>query len=134
MRKAYATAALLLLTCILATGCGHATLGKLVGNDRDEHGCIGSAGYTWSYALHDCVRLWEAGLRFDGGPRQVYLVFSTDSTYAEIFTSSQKESILCKRVKDSELWRTKKGRETVRIQNGVICVNADDFTYTRNRE
>lgn len=21
---------------------------ELVGNDKDEHGCIGSAGYTWS--------------------------------------------------------------------------------------
>ena len=31
----------------------------LVGNDRDEHGCIGSAGYSWSESLHECVRPWE---------------------------------------------------------------------------
>ena len=70
---------------LLATACSHPTLGKLVGSDRDDHGCLSSAGYTWSYALHDCVRLWEMGKRFDSGPHQVYLVFSTDSTFAEIF-------------------------------------------------
>lgn len=30
-----------------------------VGNDRDKHGCISSAGYTWSQAQNKCVRLWE---------------------------------------------------------------------------
>jgi len=33
--------------------------GNMVGNDADEHGCIGSAGYTWCEAKNKCVRLWE---------------------------------------------------------------------------
>lgn len=32
---------------------------QLVGNDRDEHGCIPSAGYTWCEAKQKCLRLWE---------------------------------------------------------------------------
>jgi hypothetical protein len=32
---------------------------KLVGNDRDEHGCIGSAGYTWCEEKQKCLRSWE---------------------------------------------------------------------------
>jgi len=32
---------------------------QLVGNDSDEHGCIGSAGYTWCESLGECIRLWE---------------------------------------------------------------------------
>ena len=36
----------------------------LVGADRDEHGCIGSAGYTWSEVRKDCIRLFEDGLQF----------------------------------------------------------------------
>jgi hypothetical protein len=32
---------------------------ELVGNDRDEHGCIGSAGYTWCAAKNKCLRTWE---------------------------------------------------------------------------
>lgn len=31
----------------------------IVGGDRDSHGCIGSAGYTWSTSTNNCVRSWE---------------------------------------------------------------------------
>ena len=31
----------------------------LVGGDRDIHGCIGSAGYTWNASENKCVRPWE---------------------------------------------------------------------------
>lgn len=41
-------------------GCGpvnkHQT--PLVGADRDVHGCIGSAGYTWCASKKKCLRLW----------------------------------------------------------------------------
>ncbi len=30
-----------------------------VGGDRDEHGCIGSAGYTWCEPKQKCLREWE---------------------------------------------------------------------------
>ncbi len=30
-----------------------------VGGDRDEHGCIGSAGYSWCEAKNKCLRIWE---------------------------------------------------------------------------
>ena len=29
------------------------------GSDRDEHGCIKSAGYRWCEAEKKCVRPWE---------------------------------------------------------------------------
>jgi len=31
----------------------------IVGNDRDAHGCIGSAGYTWCEVKQKCLRTWE---------------------------------------------------------------------------
>ncbi len=34
-------------------------LPKLVGSDKDEHGCIGSAGYEWCASIKQCVRPWE---------------------------------------------------------------------------
>ncbi|MFH1054997.1 MAG: Kazal-type serine protease inhibitor family protein [Candidatus Altiarchaeota archaeon] len=30
-----------------------------LGGDRDEHGCIGSAGYSWCEAKQKCLRKWE---------------------------------------------------------------------------
>ena len=32
---------------------------KLIGGDKDSHGCIGSAGYTWCEAKQKCLRSWE---------------------------------------------------------------------------
>jgi hypothetical protein len=31
----------------------------IVGGDRDEHGCIGSAGYSWCEVKNKCLREWE---------------------------------------------------------------------------
>ena len=31
----------------------------IVGGDRDEHGCIGSAGYSWCESKQECLRPWE---------------------------------------------------------------------------
>ncbi len=49
---------------MLLTACnqGIQNSGKgkaLVGNDKDEHGCIGSAGYVWCEAKQKCLRPWE---------------------------------------------------------------------------
>lgn len=32
---------------------------QIVGGDKDEHGCIGSAGYTWCESKKACIRSWE---------------------------------------------------------------------------
>ncbi|MEY4731453.1 MAG: hypothetical protein RL681_399 [Candidatus Parcubacteria bacterium] len=33
--------------------------GPLLGGDKDVHGCIGSAGYSWCEAKQKCLRPWE---------------------------------------------------------------------------
>jgi len=35
------------------------TAPPLLGGDRDAHGCIGSAGYSWCEAKEKCLRVWE---------------------------------------------------------------------------
>lgn len=64
----------------------------VVGNDKDEHGCIASAGYTWCEVQKDCIRLWEKGVRMnavsDAG-KTLFLVFSPDSTQVELFFSEE---------------------------------------------
>jgi hypothetical protein len=32
----------------------------IVGNDKDTHGCMVSAGYSWSQSKKECVRPWES--------------------------------------------------------------------------
>lgn len=35
------------------------TQSTLTGADRDEHGCIGTAGYIWCAKTQSCQRPWE---------------------------------------------------------------------------
>ncbi len=32
---------------------------KPIGGERDEHGCLGPAGYQWCPSKQKCVRMWE---------------------------------------------------------------------------
>lgn len=74
----------------------------MVGNDKDEHGCLPSAGYTWSEVQKDCIRLWEKGVRMTSvpdGEKTLFLVFSPDSTKVELFflEESSRNEILDRR-------------------------------------
>ncbi|MFA6097828.1 MAG: hypothetical protein WC788_09485 [Candidatus Paceibacterota bacterium] len=43
----------------------------LVGGDRDEHGCIGSAGYSWCEQKQKCLRIWEESCDTDSAIGEV---------------------------------------------------------------
>ena len=61
------TGLVVLTAALLGTGAAWASdeptaAGKqtqAVGADRDEHGCIPSAGYRWCAKANECVRPWE---------------------------------------------------------------------------
>jgi hypothetical protein len=35
------------------------TTGNLIGGDKDIHGCLGPAGYSWCAVKNKCLRVWE---------------------------------------------------------------------------
>jgi hypothetical protein len=39
--------------------CPEYKASNIVGGDRDIHGCIGSAGYSWCEIKNKCLRVWE---------------------------------------------------------------------------
>ncbi|MDD4318786.1 MAG: hypothetical protein PHW10_00450 [Candidatus Peribacteraceae bacterium] len=50
----------LLGASILLAACASADEPEpLLGGDRDVHGCIPSAGYSWCEAKQKCLRVWE---------------------------------------------------------------------------
>lgn len=65
------TAAIIILVVIVLVLGGYFTyeyyskvksqenISQLLGGDKDEHGCIGSAGYSWCEAKQKCLREWE---------------------------------------------------------------------------
>ncbi len=130
MKRRILLPTLLAALALLAACTRSSDIGKIVGADRDPHGCLPSAGYIWSTALHDCVRVWEVGERFDDGAKPIFLVFSRDSAFAEIFTVED-DPILCRREKGTDLWRPKKGKERVSLKNGVVTIYAQNHYYSK---
>ena len=74
---------------------------ELVGTDRDEHGCISSAGFSWSELQQTCVQLWEAGVRLD--PIEVkegdavisaFVLFNEDESKAEVVLPKKEGSVI----------------------------------------
>jgi|GEM_PF-142913 len=39
----------------------------LPGSDRDSHGCVPSAGYSWCEPLQECIRPWETNCTYGAG-------------------------------------------------------------------
>lgn len=48
----------LTLICIFVVGCDTE---KLIGGEKDKHGCLSAAGYTWCESKQRCLRVWEEG-------------------------------------------------------------------------
>jgi hypothetical protein len=61
---------------------------KIVGADKDLHGCKASAGYQWSELKQDCVRPFELPMSILSPDKTTMtsVLFSTDSSQAEIFS------------------------------------------------
>jgi len=38
----------------------------IIGGDKDEHGCLGPAGYSWCEAKQKCLRVWEEKCEIEG--------------------------------------------------------------------
>ena len=63
-----------LALCLLFAVCGsplvdatlRGTSHVAIGGDKDEHGCLTSAGYSWCEGSQNCVRTWETPCA-DGG-------------------------------------------------------------------
>lgn len=74
---------------------------NVVGNDKDEHGCIGSAGYTWSELRQECIRTFEVGVRLnpvegtkDTAVISAFVVFNDAKSKAELFLPEAEGSML----------------------------------------
>lgn len=55
----------------------------MLGGDRDEHGCIGSAGYTWCEPKEKCLRIWEEECYENLEQEIEYLLAEKHNTSAE---------------------------------------------------
>ena len=100
---------------------------ELVGADRDEHGCITSAGFSWSELQQTCVQLWEAGVRL--GPIEVkegdavfsaFVLFNKDESKAEVVLPNKEGSVILNK-KSENLYE--KGEYLYDDKEGTLSIN-----------
>ena len=111
-----------IICCILiSAACGKSSKQEkvvertqVVGNDKDDHGCIESAGYQWSEVMKECIRPFERGIRLTNVKYQemttvAYVVFNADSSKAELFLPKMTTHPILTRVQklnDKKMWET----------------------------
>ena len=82
------------------SGEGDKPTASLVGADKDAHGCIASAGYTYSVVRQECVRVWEVGtalmptIQLGEPVLAAYVIRSANWQHAEVFLPGQEGSFV----------------------------------------
>jgi len=71
------------------------------GTDKDTHGCIASAGYTYSQLKKECIRTFEQKIQLKEmatkGNYTAAVLFNKDQSKAEIFLKEEKTSLILNR-------------------------------------
>lgn len=71
---------------------------EAIGGAKDEHGCLASAGETWSELKQTCLQIFNVGIRLN--PIEVkeneavisaFVLFSEDNNKAELFLPSENQ-------------------------------------------
>jgi len=80
-------------------------------NDKDENGCLASAGYVWSKVNKECIKGFS-GIQLnpvDNPNNQdetvsAYVLFNEDASLAEVFLPKDTTSIILTRVAEGKPW------------------------------
>ena len=71
------------------------------GADKDTHGCIASAGYTYSQLKKECIRTFEQKIQLKEiatkGNYTAAILFNKDQSKTEIFLKEEKTSVILNR-------------------------------------
>lgn len=128
------------------------SLAKVVGIDKDENGCVTSAGYKWSILKKICIRPFEDGIRLNpsteikaGDPViSAFAVLEEDGNKAELYLPNYKSSIIMERksegkpyIKDEWQLLTDKGftlKKGDSIMYAGALINEEVITGSDNPE
>lgn len=85
----------------------------VLGGDRDVHGCIGSAGYTYSQLKNDCIKTFSQKIKLkEVNPDKSYtsmtaVIFSKNMKKAEIFIpDGMAKSIILDKEGKEKVWKS----------------------------
>ncbi|HRG52754.1 MAG TPA: hypothetical protein PLL00_07960 [Bacteroidia bacterium] len=106
------------------------------GNDKDEHGCRASAGYTFSVIKNECIRVFEQEVKLDevnpGTSSSIAaVIFSDDKTKAEVFIPSIRGGVILLRTGNEGNYGWKKGKISLldKGKEGYILLKKKKIIY-----
>ena len=74
-----------------------------VGGEKDEHGCITSAGETWSQLKQSCIQIFNVGQRLNPIETKegeavisAFVLFNDDKSEVELFLPNTKSNTILK--------------------------------------
>ncbi|MDO5530868.1 hypothetical protein [Sutterella sp.] len=117
-------AAALTAGAVALTGCSSA---GLLGGDRDDHGCIPSAGFSWSEVKGACVQPFEAGVRLNPVERtgsaviSAFALVSDDGSRAEVWLPESTGSAVLAR--SGDIWADQSLR--LERRSGKLVLSVD---------
>jgi hypothetical protein len=112
-------------------------VGKILntGEDRDAHGCIGSAGYQWSELQQDCIRVFELPIQLVSPSQEQIagLIFSEKMDQVEVFYAEA--SLVLEQTK-LNLYQLKQGEIVYQIEKKnekwvFFTSTQPDYIYTQ---
>ena len=116
---------------------------QLVGNDRDSHGCIGSAGYSWCEPKQKCLRTWEEPCETDqtaGWKIYTNTQYGFEIKYPDGYTMSEpdglySEVIFHKDKRTFDIIMTENCSTTSGADTSMVNINGINFTkYYESRK
>ncbi|MDQ1096714.1 MULTISPECIES: hypothetical protein [Chryseobacterium] len=85
---------------------------KVVGADKDDHGCKASAGQTWSELKQDCIQVFNEGFRLnpvapkkDAAVISAFVLMSDDKSKLELFLPDQANHTLILNKSDKGMYQ-----------------------------
>ncbi|WP_461146157.1 hypothetical protein [Spirosoma pulveris] len=129
------------LLCILLLTCGTLTVGQTRkqstnGGDKDAHGCIRSAGYTFSVLKNDCIRVFEQTIQLkEVSPTGSFtsnatVIFSKDTKQAEVFIPGSATGVLLARSSKEGKFFWKKGNLTLLRLKGYVLKRGNQVIFS----
>lgn len=85
----------------------------VLGGDRDVHGCIGSAGYTYSQLRNNCIQTFNQKIKLKevnsdkSYTTMTAVIFNKSMTKAEVFISDgAAKSIILDKQGKTKIWKS----------------------------
>lgn len=107
----------------------------IAGGDQDEHGCKGSAGYSWSALRKTCVRPFDqlklmpedvAGKSYIAA---AFLLFNDDQSKAELFLPDQQNTLILDRTGEEGNYRWKNDSLELSAWKGYVLKRKGKIVY-----